>query len=66
MVHLRYDGRSFDVSERQLGVQSGSSDGEIRRSVARHLGVDPTKLRNYVVDRSPSGDLIFRPEAVYG
>ncbi|MBD0369991.1 MAG: hypothetical protein ICV60_04095 [Pyrinomonadaceae bacterium] len=66
MVHIRYDGRSVDVSEAELRVHTGMNDAEIRERVARHFDIGPRQLEFYVVDRTPSGDMIVRPEAVYG
>ncbi len=66
MVHIRYEGRSVDVGEQQLGVIAGMTDQEIRRQVARHFDVGAKQLDDYVVDRTPNGDLVVRPEAVYG
>ena len=66
MVHIRYEGRSVDVRERQLGVEAGMTDREIRQQVARHFDVAAKRLDHYVVDRTPNGDLVVRPEAVYG
>ena len=66
MVHIRYEGRSVDVGEQQLGVSAGMTDREIMRQVARHFDVGAKQLDYYVVDRTPNGDLVVRPEAVYG
>lgn len=66
MVHIRYDGRSVDVSEEQLRVHSRMSDEQIKEHVAGHFNLGPGKLESYVVDRTPHGDMIVRPEAVYG
>ncbi len=66
MVHIRFEGRSFDLPEQHLSIQSGMDDTAIKQRLARHLEVDPGRLHPYVVDRRPSGDLIVRPEAVYG
>lgn len=66
MVHLRYDGRSHDISERHLGLRRGMSDGDIKAAVARHFDIGVQRLKHHVIDRAPSGDLIVRPEAVYG
>jgi hypothetical protein len=66
MVHVRFEGRSFDIPERDLGVSTVMPDHEIKRSLARHLDLGTDRLRDYVVDRGPKGDLIIRPEAVYG
>lgn len=66
MVHIRYDGRSVDVREEQLRVSAGMADREIKEQVARHFDVGAERLDTYVVDRTPNGDLVVRPEAVYG
>ena len=66
MVHVRFEGRSFDINEMQIGIVAGMNDAQIKSLLARHLDVAITRLDYYVVDRSPSGDLIVRPEAVYG
>ena len=42
------------------------SDGELKARLARHLDLDDRALAAHVVDRSPSGDIIVRPPAVYG
>jgi len=64
MLHVRYNGRSFDVNERALGL--GMTDAEIKELVAQRLEVGLGRLEDYVVDRRPNGDVIVRPEAVYG
>ena len=66
MVHVRYDGRSVDLSEALLGVHAGMSDAEIKERVAGQFDVGTKQLETYVVDRTPDGDMIVRPEAVYG
>jgi hypothetical protein len=66
MLHVRYSGRSFDMNERVFGLRFGMTDAEIKERVARHLEVGLGRLEDYVVDRRPNGDVIVRPEAVYG
>lgn len=66
MVHVRYDGRSVDLREDQLRVNAGMADREIKEQVARHFDVGLKQFDFYVVDRTPQGDLVVRPEAVYG
>lgn len=66
MVHVRFEGRSFDFSERELEIRAGAPDAEVKERVARRLDVSEARLKEYVIDRGPSGDLILRPEAVYG
>ena len=66
MVHIRFEGRSLDIPETQLGITTGTSDVAVKEQVSRHLDVNTNRLSTYVIDRRPSGDLIIRPEAVYG
>ncbi|MDZ8024420.1 MAG: hypothetical protein RMY36_008985 [Nostoc sp. SerVER01] len=66
MVHIRFEGRSVDIVETQLGITASMNDMAVKEQVARHLDVNSDRLSAYVVDRRPSGDLIVRPEAVYG
>jgi hypothetical protein len=66
MIHVRFEGRSYDFSEQQLELTPGMNDAEIKERLVRHLEVSRERLNSYIVDRGPSGDLIVRPEAVYG
>lgn len=66
MVHIRFEGRSYDVTESQLGVTAGMNDNSIKERLAQHFDVNRNRFDSYVLDRRPSGDLIVRPEAVYG
>jgi hypothetical protein len=66
MVHIRFEGRSYDVAETQIGITAQMSNVAVKEQVARHLEVNQNRLEDYIVDRRPSGDLIIRPEAVYG
>jgi hypothetical protein len=66
MVHIRFEGRSFDVAESRLGITSSSTDVAIKQRLSQHLDVAQDRFSNYVIDRRPSGDVIIRPEAVYG
>lgn len=66
MVHIRFNGRSYDITERQLGINTGMSDSAVKECLTQHFDVKGDSFNHYVVDRRPSGDLIIRPEAVYG
>jgi hypothetical protein len=66
MVHIRYNGRSIDVNERDLELKVTMNDVQIKAQVARHLEIDPRRLSDYIVDRTGTGNIIVRPEAVYG
>ncbi len=66
MVHIRFEGRSYDLTERELNVSAAMNDNEIKERLAQRFDVRPEQFRSYVVDRAPNGNLIVRPEAVYG
>lgn len=66
MVHIRFEGRSLDITQAQLGITTTMSDLVVKERVSQHLDVHTNRLSDYVVDRRPSGDVIIRPEAVYG
>ena len=66
MIHIRYDGRSYDLPEAQVGIAASMSDVQIKQRLAQHFDVAVGSFQAYVVDRGPNGDLIIRPEAVYG
>ncbi len=65
-VHIRFDGRSWDVPFRSLDIGDASSDDEIREALAQYLDVSVRKLASYVVERHASGNMTVRPEAVFG
>ena len=66
MVHVRFEGRSFDLTRRELGLNGHGHDADVKDRLARHFEVSPERFSPYVVERRPNGDLIVRPEAVYG
>lgn len=66
MVHVRFEGRSYDVTENDLGLRTGMNDSQVKERLAVHFDVKRDRFSDYVIDRRPSGDLIIRPEAVYG
>jgi hypothetical protein len=66
MVHIRFEGKSFGLPENQLNLHVGMSDSKVKEHLARYFDINVERLRHYVVDRRPSGDLVIRPEAVYG
>lgn len=62
MVHVRFEGRSFDSTEGQLGVQPRASEQELKERLARRFDVNLESFRPHVVDRTERGDTIVRPE----
>jgi hypothetical protein len=66
VIHVRFNGRSFDVPLSALDVGARSDDEQIKRNLARHLEVNVSRLDDYVVDRHGNGNLTIRPEAIFG
>jgi hypothetical protein len=66
MVHVRFEGRSYDIKESQLNLSASMNDTAIKERLAQHFDVRLDNFEYYIIDRRPSGDLIVRPEAVYG
>lgn len=66
VLHIRFEGRSFDIPLSDLDVGVVSSDADVKRALAGYLDVAETKFRDYVVDRHETGNLTVRPEAVFG
>ena len=66
MVHVRFEGRSYDLTRRALGLNGHGHDADVKARLAQHFDIRPERFDHYVVERRPSGDLIVRPEAVYG
>lgn len=66
MVHVRFEGRSCDLEETRLQITAGMNDTEIKAKLAQYFDVSDYRFADYIIDRPSSGDLIVRPEAVYG
>ena len=66
VLHIRFDGRSFDIPLSDLDVGALSSDVDIKRALGGYLNVPVEKFRDYTVDRHETGNLTARPEAVFG
>ena len=65
-IHVRFEGRSFDVPFDKIDVGQFSDDNRIKRAVAGYLEIAEARLRDYVIDRHETGNLTLRPEAVFG
>lgn len=65
-VHVRVQGRSYDLPMVHIGVTRSSTDAEVREAVARHLDVPIETFNNTVLERLQSGNMTLRPEAVFG
>lgn len=65
IVHVRFDGRSEELSLAQLDLNAQSTDVQIKRAVEGHFDLPARALDAHVVVRT-SQAIIIRPEAVYG
>ena len=66
MVHIRFQGRSYQLEAAQLDISALSSDQEIRQALAQYFEVSAGKLSAYVIERHENGNMTVRPEAVFG
>ena len=65
-LHIRFEGRSYDILFRDLDIGQGTNDEEVRRALANYFDVAIGKFRAYVVERHANGNMTVRPEAVFG
>ena len=63
IVHLQYEGRSWDVPSSVLGLGDHSSDRDVREAMARHLDVPTATFDAYTVERLSNGNIELRAEA---
>lgn len=66
VLHVRFAGRSTDIALSELDVNPFAGDDDIKRALAAYFEVALDKLRDYVIDRHPTGNLTVRPQAVFG
>lgn len=66
VIHIRFEGKSQDISVSELDIGRASTDEQIKSAVAGFLDVEAEKLENYVIERHENGNYTVRPEAVFG
>ncbi len=66
IVHVRFEGRSRDITFATLDVGDQSSDQDVRNALALYFDVPERKFAPYIVERHTNGNLTVRPEAVFG
>lgn len=66
VIHVRFEGCSWDLPFGALDLGDLSSDNDVRQALARYLDVPAAKLAAYVVERHANGNITVRPEAVFG
>ena len=65
MLHLRFNGRSDELSLAALGLTPEATDEQIRAALAAHLDCSPAALADHVIVRHQTA-IVVRPEAIYG
>jgi hypothetical protein len=66
LLHVRFEGRSFDIPLGDLDIGAGSMDRDVKTAMARYMGISERDLRDYVIDRHETGNWTLRPEAIFG
>ncbi|MBV9713255.1 MAG: hypothetical protein JO011_20320 [Ktedonobacteraceae bacterium] len=64
-IHVRFDGRSEEMSFAQLNLGSDASNTQIKRSVANYFDLPSRSFDEHVIVRTDNA-IILRPEAIYG
>ena len=65
-LHIRFEGRSYDLPLADLDLGALSSDSDVRKALVTYLNVPDQALKYYVVERHANGNMTVRPEAVFG
>ena len=66
VIHVRFEGQSWDIAFDVLDVGDLSSDQDVRQALAFYFDVPVRKFAPYVVERHANGNFTVRPEAVFG
>ncbi|MBA2679397.1 MAG: hypothetical protein H0U76_13485 [Ktedonobacteraceae bacterium] len=64
-IHVRFDGRSEELTAMQLNLANTASDAQIKHAVASHFDLPQSYLDDHVVVHTSTA-IIVRPEAIYG
>ena len=64
-IHVRFDGRSEELTLAMLDLTSNATDAQIRQALVGHFDLPVNHLDSHVVVRT-SQAIIVRPEAIYG
>jgi hypothetical protein len=64
-IHVRFDGRSEELSAAMLHLATSASDSHIKRAIASHFDLPQSYLDGYTAVHNSTA-IIIRPEAIYG
>lgn len=65
LLHVRFDGRSEEVSFDTLRIARNATDAQIKAALARYFDLPASHLDSHIVVRG-SQAIVVRPEAIYG
>ncbi len=65
-LHIRFEGRSYDLPLADLDLGPLSTDDDVRRALVGYLNVPDGAFKHYVIERHVNGNMTVRPEAVFG
>lgn len=66
MLHVRYEGRFFEIKERELELPKVFDDITLKEALAYWYGFDLSRLASYEVERRDKGHIHIRPRARCG
>ena len=64
-IHIRFDGRSEELTMAVLNLDSNATDIQIKHALTSHFDLPVHHLDSHVIVRT-SQAIIVRPEAIYG
>jgi len=64
-VHVRFDGRSEELTMGILHLDNHATDSQIKQAIANHFDLPSNYLDDHVIVRT-SNTIIVRPQAIYG
>ena len=63
-LHVRFEGRVWDLPLAELDLEPTSSDDAVRHALAGYLNVPVSSFHLYVVEHHTNGNLTVRPDAL--
>jgi len=64
-IYVFFAGREFRVDAGDLSPAEIEDDRELRRALARYLGVTLDRLGNHMLHRHVNGEITLRPRSVF-
>lgn len=64
-IDVFFAGREFRIEADALQLDWIGDDRNLRRAVARYLGVPTDRLKDHVVFRHRDGDITLRPRSIF-